>query len=50
MLFIIKRITALARLGEVIFQMHRRHQRRVSVSVQPFAVQQAGDFLFAQLG
>ena len=50
MLFVVERIAALARLGEVLFQMQRRYQGGVGVGVQPFAVQKAGDLLFAQLG
>jgi hypothetical protein len=47
--FVIKRVAALARLGQILFQMHRRDQRGVGISMQSFTVQQAGDLLFAQL-
>jgi len=49
MFFIIERVTALAGLRQVFFQMGRRNQRGVGVGVQSFTVQQRGDVIFREL-
>ena len=47
MFFVIKRVAALTRLGQVLFQMYRRYQGGMGISVQTLTVQQAGNLLFA---